>query len=368
MRTAIALLVFNCFLMTGCSSDLEPVEGCVGNGPVEPICQFRKPEDLELLPDGKTLVVSQMGDIDGHEPGSLVLYDTADGIIQRLPLFTEDTDKNWGGQSCPGAPGAQFSPHGIHLSRNAVGENRLLVVNHGGRESVEFFEVIRDGGHWRLNWRGCVVAPPGSLLNDVVALPGAGFLVTHMFPKSNPRWGNIGTEIIKASLGIDTGSVLHWDGLNFREMKGSKAPVPNGIQINESGDEVYLNVYMGSEVRKLSFPDGELLGSAEIKSPDNIQWAGERLLVASHVASVGDMLACSKVNSETSACAAAFEIVELNPDTMQLTRLFAHSGAPMGAATVAQRVGDALYLGSYVGNRIARVTLPPDQSAPGLRQ
>jgi hypothetical protein len=61
------------------------------------------------------------------------------------------------------------------------------------------------------------------------------------------------------------------------------------------------------------------------------------------------------------ACAAAFEIIELDPATMSTRRLLAHKGAPMGAATVAQRVGDALYIGSFAGDRLLRVE--PSQAA-----
>jgi hypothetical protein len=43
---------------------------------------------------------------------------------------------------------------------------------------------------------------------------------------------------------------------------------------------------------------------------------------------------------------------------MAAERLFAHEGAPMGAATVAQPVGDVLYMGSFSGDRILRAPLP----------
>ena len=40
---------------------------------------------------------------------------------------------------CPGPPPPAFSPHGIHLSERSDGRLQLLAVQHGGRESVEFF-------------------------------------------------------------------------------------------------------------------------------------------------------------------------------------------------------------------------------------
>ena len=41
-----------------------------------------------------------------------------------------------------------------------------------------------------------------------------------------------------------------------------------------------------------------------------------------------------------------------------------HKGAPMGAATVAQRVGDALYIGSFAGDRLLRVEPPQAALTP----
>ena len=58
------------------------------------------------------------------------------------------------------------------------------------------------------------------------------------------------------------------------------------------------------------------------------------------------------------ATAAAFAIVAVDPDSMKAQTILEHRGAPMGAATVAQQVGDHLYLGSFVGDRIVRAPLP----------
>jgi len=41
--------------------------------------------------------------------------------------------------------------------------------------------------------------------------------------------------------------------------------------------------------------------------------------------------------------------------------VFEHEGAPMGAATVAQPLGEFLYLGSFTGDRILKVPYRPDQ-------
>lgn len=356
MQKLAILIALSATVVGGCGSDEPAIKGCVEVDNIQPFCHFSNPEDLELLPDGHTLIVSQAGDIDGRRPGSLALFDSRDESITRLPVFIREAEQNWGSPNCPGAPGERFSPHGIHLSQRDDDTLQLLVVNHGGRESVEYFEVSEAASSWSLNWRGCVEGPAGSFFNDVTALPQGGFLVTHMFPKSNPRVGAIGIEPLKAALGMKTGSVLHWDGSRYDEMKGSKSPFPNGIAVNSTGDSVFLNSYMGDEVLKISFPEGELLGSASIRRPDNSHWtATGELLIASQNAPSLDTLACFDPEPDTEACGAAFDIVRLNPDTMAATSVFSHHGAPMGAASVAIEVEDALYLGSFTGNRIVKV-------------
>jgi hypothetical protein len=129
------------------------------------------------------------------------------------------------------------------------------------------------------------------------------------------------------------------------------------VQVDAAGTTLYLDAYLAGEVRKIALADGRLLGTARIAAPDNSQWdAAGRLLVASHTASRLQMRGCFGIRS--GACGAAFEIVELDPATMQTRTLLQHEGAPMGAATVAQQVGDALYLGSFTGDRIVRTPMP----------
>src|SRR6185503_17968258 len=91
--------------------------------------------------------------------------------------------ERWGDATCPGPPSAAFSPHGIDLARRRDGRLALLAVNHGGRESVEFFEVA-EPEHPTVTWRGCAIPPPESFLNEVAILPDGGFVTTHMFARS----------------------------------------------------------------------------------------------------------------------------------------------------------------------------------------
>ncbi len=347
----LAMLLFFPTLLIACGApegivDCNPVAG------IEPICGFQNPEDLALLPDGRSMLVSQFGEMDGSQPGNIARFEPKTGELRVLFEGGQGPNRSfspgWGGRDCPGPPPAEFSPHGIHLSRREDGALQLLVVNHGGRESIEFFEVASDGR--ALVWRGCAMPPEDAYFNSVVATPEGGFLATHMFS----RTATFG--MLKGMWGADTGYVLEWnqDGV-WTIVEGTRSNFPNGIELSPDGRTIYLNVYLAGEVRRIDRDSGELQATAAVASPDNIRWSadGSRLLVASHTGSFMQMMSCQRI--EVGACPLAFEIVSLDPQTLERKTLFAHEGRPMGAATVALELGGQLYLGSFKGDRLIHI-------------
>jgi hypothetical protein len=327
-------------------------------GAARPICGFRNPEDLELLPDGKHLLVSEFGSMEGERAGALALLELESEA--RTVLYRGGDGGSlaagWGDPACPGPPPAEMSPHGIHLSRRPDERLQLLVVNHGGREAVELFEVTGSPSGWALAWRGCAVAPVGSWLNDVVALPEGGFLVTHMLPKRSGA-GRVVEYLKAAALGMRTGHVLEWrPARGFAPLPGTETVFPNGIALSADGGTIFLNSSIGGEVLRIDRASGELRGSAEVAGPDNSTWAPDgRLLVASFVGPLWETLACDGI--ERGSCPVAFEIVAVDPETLATETLYRGGGAPMGAGTVGLRVGDELFVGSFAGDRILRVAI-----------
>ncbi len=362
--TRLLLLALLALPLAGCGA--EPIISCASANDIEPICGMKNPEDLAPLPEYvHAMIVSQFGSIDGSKPGDLMSWDSRTGIYRIMfpphgSRQVQDPEgmfwdhwkgEKWGDADCPGPPPPEFSPHGIDLVVRPDGRAMLLVVNHGGRESIEFLHVLVAGGYSGAIWRGCALAPDDSQFNDVVALPDGGFLVTRMMSRTeNALW-----QMIRAIFGGDTGWVWEWQpGQGMKKVAGTDGSMPNGIEVSHDGEEIYLNLYAGGEVRRISRRTGELLGTAEIASPDNITWdeAGERLLVASHTE-----LALRCANIEKGACPTGFEIISLDPQTMQTQVIYANQGAPMGAATVAIQRGDELFLGTFAGDRLGRLSL-----------
>jgi hypothetical protein len=357
MRYHCLCVVLCSMLLPACSSKPVFVEGCEPSGKMEPICQFTNPEDIELLPDGKTFLISQMGmNMEQSAPGSLVFFDpTTRTVTSAQPASGTPMAEDWGAPNCPGNPHATIAPHGTSLRKRGDGRWQLAVVNHGGRESIEMFELLATEGKPSLAWRGCVPAEDGVFMNDVAVLKNGGFIASHMFDKRSPHIFNTSTGGLKALFGIHTGYVFEWQKTTgFRVLEGSHGPMPNGVEISADDNTVFANIYFGDEMLKLDRVSGKRLGSVPITRGDNLAWDSKgALLVVSHTASTLDQLTCMKQPGRT--CSLEYKVLRINPETLTSELILTHAGAPMGAATVARELNGSLYLGTYTGDRIVKI-------------
>jgi hypothetical protein len=228
------------------------------------------------------------------------------------------------------------------------------VVNHGGRESVEWFEVLDPRGEATLAWRGCALAPEAGWLNDVVGHADGRVWVSHMMPRRDGAaqlWEFAKTAV----LGRETGRALAWSpDAGFGVVPGSQTRFANGVEVSPDGTVLFVNSSLGGHVRGIELATGRMLGEAPVASPDNSTWAPDgRLLVASLTGSILDLRACDAI--EHGACPASFEIVALDPETFATEVVYRSDGVTMGAGTVGLQLGDALYIGTFAGDRILRV-------------
>lgn len=325
----------------------EPAAG------ITPDCRFQNPEDLVSSPLGGFILISQMGGMAGERPGSLVSLAPASGAIRVLFPDSEAVQPvvGWGDAACQ--PPAAFAPHGIDIERLDNGVDALYVINHAERESVEMFEVLEFPEHVQLIWRGCVVAPDHGYFNDLVVLGNGDFWVSQMFPRqANIVW----TALRMMFTSHAPGYAYHWSPAGgFVRIPSTDAQFANGIEKSADERYVFLNNYFGDEVMKVDVVTGTRVASAVVPGPDNLSWSpsGE-LLVASHDASITETMACQ--NIEEGNCGFGFQVVAIDTDTMQPRVLLEHEGLPIGAATVALPFGEDVYLGTFAGDRIARVS------------
>jgi len=358
------------FAMVGCSESNQAPEGqsdagvpvvamerhsspytssaCSNEFVMKTVCGFRNPEDILPLPGDRNVLISEMGAFMTDAPGRLSVFDQESELIEPLVMQVAESNRLWGDVACPMPDAALFSPHGIDLVTDNSDQLRLLVVNHGGRESVEMFEMTEGAMGWQATWRGCALPPGDPFINDVSGLKDGSFLVTHMWDKHLPF-----EEVArKLTSGEFTGWVWRWsEASGFSKLGGSTELMPNGIVLSADEQFAYVNIYMGNKTIKVDLSAEEKVGEFSVRQPDNItrDEAGA-LWVASHQ---HDPLGQNCDGVEEAACLLPFRVVRADPDTLETSVVIDHSGEPMGYATVATKIGDRLFMGSAHGDRIA---------------
>lgn len=340
-------------LLTSCFGEPIAEVPCESGNGVEVVCGFQQPEDIEPAADGSFLIVSEMGgDFGGTPaPGYFTFYHPQDGDKYRAQIRIE-ADDNWGDSECPPPESKSFSPHGIHLMEREDGTLQLAAVSHAPREAIELFAVENWGGKMDLVWKGCLTPPGKPYLNDVAVMPDGEVFMTHMYDAGSSMW----TLIPSLLLGSDTGFVWSWtaeDG--YIQVPGTAGSLPNGITRDDAGERIFVSYYMNNVNRAFDAATGELLASYDVAFPDNVAWAGGSLYIASHDFGFGETESC---NGRITTCPLPYSIYRVHPDTMEGIKLVSGDGVPFGTATVAVPVGDSLWMGSYLGDRIAKVPLP----------
>lgn len=313
---------------------------------VEAFCGITAPEDLALFGE-RFLLSSSMA------PAShLYVLDTFTGHVAAAETRLQPVAaaERWGEADC--APPASLESHGIDLSRRHDGSWQLLVVNHGGPETVEFFEVVASAeGPPALRWRGCVAAAGNAQFNDVAGLPDGSFLATDPITAS---WQF--ARMLLGSLGMDTGQVYRWrPGQGYEAVAHTRGAYPNGILLSADGQRFYLNLYLDGEVREHDLATGEVLRRTAVKRPDNSALTPDgRLLVASHDASLFSLLAAI-VAPPAERNQIPFDIVAIDLADFSARSVFRSPGREQGGGTVAQPAGAHLYIGAFRGDRVLRV-------------
>ena len=113
---------------------------------------------------------------------------------------------------------------------------------------------------------------------------------------------------------------------------------------------------------KVSLLENKLIAETPLASPDNSSWSNEGQLIVVSILfnSPEDLERCDQ--NKQGPCDIAFMVTSLDPETMSKKIFFRHDGSKyFGGTTVAVQVGDALYLGSAFGDRIAKIMMPKEK-------
>ncbi len=335
-------------------SDTPPHQvGCGIHGDIEVFCGVRQPEDLERTPDGKFLIATQYLNQGrgGASGGGMVLFDLRKKTFSRMSE-TVRRDKSWGDPACPGPVGDALVSHGSSLAKRRDGKWALYVVNHGGRQSIEMFELKKSAGGWALVWHGCDVALHE--YNDVAVLPDGGFVGS--YPNGLSDGAGRGAQPGGAS-----GYVARWTpGKGEAEVPGTRMRYPNGVVVSADGRHMYVNEFSAKVVHEFDLRTNNELAHVGVDFlPDNLTWAGpDRLLVAGVKGARGN---CPPDSDR--ACIDGFGVVEIDASTMKARPIFdsASTDPLISGVSVALKVDDSIYLGAFLGDRIVRIPYPNSQ-------
>jgi hypothetical protein len=325
------------------------------------ICGIHAPEDLEALPGGKFMIISETPGMDS-KPGHLAIMNLANDSVSFLPR-RRDGGPIWGDPTCsdPGMS-AFYSPHGIHLSRRPDGKLELLVINHAGREAIEFYEIHPAGRSYEALWRGCVVNHGPGLFNDLAANPRGGFVATVSFDKTVllDQHGHFSLTNMDSVLGgQNSGYLLGWSpGKGLFRLPDSEAPFNNGIQFSRDGRQIYFNAWTAHQVRVYDLAQQKPVKTVTFNFlPDNISIGPNGWYIEAGITDVNTWKQCAPTG--TAFCPSAFRVAAWNPTTGQIVPLFDGSASYAAGASVGVQVGHMLYVGAYSGDQVLRITLAP---------
>src|SRR5688500_1015928 len=316
-----------------------PAPPCVATD-AQYVCGQRAPEDLVVVPGGQWVIASAYSQPGGifliraKDRTSTMVY-PVDGAKERLDAKTYNT--------CPGAPDAgtkaKFQTHGLYLLAGANNVHRLFVVVHGGRESVEVFELDARQGTPALTWIGCAVAPDPIGLNSVRGLPDGGFIATNFLPRGNP------SGFAALQKGARNGELWEWHtATGWQKVPGSESSGANGLEMSEDGRTLYVAAWGSQSFFRLS--RGQTPPKRdEVKlgfQVDNIRWSRDGSILAAGQGGGGALGGQASI------------VVKINPTTLAVREIDRRPNAPgYSAGTVAVEVGDKLWVGSFRGDRIA---------------
>lgn len=329
---------------------------CLADSELAYVCGAEKPEDLIVLPETGWMIAS------GFAPGAgLKLVDTQTRKLQRW--YTGSAEQvELDARAFPDCPGpldpSLFNARGLSLLPLRPDVNRLLVVNHGGREAIEAFDVLTDG--WKppkLRWRGCLPMPAGQVGNSVAQFADGTVLVTVL---TRP-----GTSIGDFMLGRATGGVWQRSlkDSEFRLLPGTELPGNNGIEVDPDQRRFYV-VAFGWHAVVVFDREDTAQPVARIEAPDfmpdNIHWTGGRLLLAGmrlDEPACGGLRKVVNGKADPMLCHRGWVVGELHTSALRIST-FAYGRPQMhfSGLSAAALIGHDLWLGSFQVGRIGVIT------------
>ncbi|HEX7856165.1 MAG TPA: hypothetical protein VF503_20990 [Sphingobium sp.] len=245
-----------------------------------------------------------------------------------------------------------LAPHGIDVITRADGVLELYVVNHGGRESIEVFEILLHDRRPRLRWIGGVEFPGTAIGNDVAAVPGGGFVTTttgHIDGSSPASRAELLSK-------VDTGGVLEWSRVDgWKLLPGTQMSVANGVALSKDGLWLYVTGTNSRNIKRVQRgPIDPEIHSVEIDIlPDNLTWtaSGQLLVAGTYGVDLLEFMAAHFGANPNMFLPS--RILHIDPHSLEAFTAIEYTEPVYGAATVALEVGEQIWVGAARDQGIA---------------
>ena len=335
-------------LLLGAGGAATAADNCAPEGDIRFICGLEAVEDLVQVGKSHWLLGSGLGGPD--RPGTLVRVDTRakQGEVIYPSATARHVHDSKAFPACATPPDPKkFNAHGIALRRTGRDRYQLYVVNHGGREAIEFFDVDARGAKPELSWTGCVVMPDDTSMNSLDLLPDGGFISTLFY---RPSKGGIGAVFMREI----TGGLYEWHpGGSVQPIAGTELSGANGIALSRGGRVIHVAAWGTRELVRF-----ERRGNTVTKrsvpldfAPDNLRWTSKgKLLVA------GQKFVARR---EGPATLDGWTVAEADPSTLAIRKWKDADGkAVYQGVSSAVELGDTVWIGPFRGDRIGYFPKP----------
>ena len=313
-------------------------------------------EDLVVAPGGEWVLTS--GRTGPTAPlGRLYAVSVADGACNEIfPYRATSAQDTARFVEQPDLDPFKFRPHGIDVALRPDGRTELYVVNHGGAESVEVFEVDLDGPRPALKWLGGVALPGRAAGNDVAAVDD-GFVVSTI---GDPE-GRSEVSVEDAMAGADTGGVLEWSPTRgWVALPGTQINTANGVAVSRDGEWVYIGGWNSRCLKKVrrGGADPEPTTVRVDIMVDNLTWSasGRILAAGTYGTSMQDFLAGHF--GPNPRLGIPSRVIGVDPETLATEQLIDYGPDTFGAATTALQVGREIWVGTARDQGLARFRFP----------
>jgi hypothetical protein len=328
---------------------------CAPSGGLTFICGVANPEDLVLVPNTRWMLTS------GMAPGSgLHLVDTRAKTVKTLYAVgaaNQRADRTKYA-NCPGPlDPKQALLHGLSLRSATGGRYTIYATNHGGRESVEVFELDASGAAPTATWVGCVLAPGKMSFNSVAAFSDGTVVATVLITPDKTFADAFAQRI--------TGVVMQWTPGTpaFVALPGTELSANNGIETSPDDREFY--VASTTTKRIIAFARNNTskpLRVAQLKEfgPDNVRWTADNRLITAGM--LDNEPACGGAPKDEAGirCPRGYVVVTIDPKTMAVTEIARGPATPSFTGTaIAMVAGNEVWLGSFNADRLAYRALKP---------